>query len=46
MKPKIIVIGAGLAGLTAAYRLQQKNYEVEVFEAHSRAFCVDSKLRW
>lgn len=33
---KIIVIGAGLAGLTMAYRLQQKGYDVEVYEARCR----------
>lgn len=33
---KIIVIGAGLAGLTAAYKLQQKGCDVEVFEAKNR----------
>jgi protoporphyrinogen oxidase len=32
-KSKIIVIGAGPAGLTAAYELCKKGYEVEVFEA-------------
>jgi len=33
---KIIIIGAGLAGLTAAYRLCQKGYNVEIYEAHPR----------
>ncbi len=32
-KEKIAVIGSGPAGLTAALRLRQKGYEVEVFEA-------------
>lgn len=32
---KVTVIGAGIAGLTAAYRLQQKGFLVEVLEAHS-----------
>ena len=31
-----IVIGGGLAGLAAANRLRQKNWEVHVFEAHPR----------
>ena len=35
-KPKISIIGAGLAGLTAAYRLQEKGFEVEIFEARKR----------
>jgi monoamine oxidase len=34
--PKIIVVGAGLAGLTAAYRLQESGYDVHVFEARHR----------
>ncbi|MBS0584713.1 MAG: FAD-dependent oxidoreductase [Verrucomicrobia bacterium] len=32
----IVVIGAGLAGLTAAYRLQQKGASVTVYEARAR----------
>lgn len=34
--PKIAIIGAGLAGLTAAFRLQQKGFAVAVYEARSR----------
>jgi len=33
---KIAVIGAGPAGLTAAYILSKNNYEVDVFEANSQ----------
>jgi monoamine oxidase len=34
--PKIIVIGAGISGLTTAYRLQQKGFDVHVYEAKNR----------
>ncbi|MCV7102831.1 protoporphyrinogen/coproporphyrinogen oxidase [Mycobacterium palustre] len=38
VKPRrAVVAGAGIAGLTAAYRLQQAGWEVEVFEAAPRA---------
>jgi monoamine oxidase len=34
--PKVVVIGAGLAGLTTAYRLQQQGMDVEIYEARDR----------
>jgi protoporphyrinogen/coproporphyrinogen III oxidase len=34
---RAVVAGAGIAGLTAAYRLQQAGWAVEVFEAEPRA---------
>ncbi len=51
--PRAVVAGAGIAGLTAAYRLRQAGWEVEVFEAEPRAggrvetivqhgYCVDT----
>lgn len=50
---RAVVAGAGIAGLTAAYRLQQAGWTVEVFEAEPRAggrvetitrhgYCVDT----
>jgi len=35
-KPRIAVIGAGLAGLTTAYRLAQQGLDVHVYEAKDR----------
>jgi len=34
--PQIVVIGAGLSGLTAAYRLLQRGYDVVIYEARPR----------
>ena len=33
----VAVVGAGIAGLTAAYRLKRKGYRVVVYEASERA---------
>lgn len=35
-KEKVIVIGAGIAGLTAAYYLWKQGMDVEVLESSSR----------
>ncbi len=34
---RIIIIGAGLGGMTAAYELMQRGYEVQILEAQERA---------
>ncbi len=35
-KTKVAIIGAGLAGLTAGYRLHQKGYDFDIYEAQPR----------
>lgn len=42
---KVIVIGAGMAGLSAAIRLQAKGYEVEIFEKNDQPGGKMSQIR-
>ncbi|MGE4168201.1 MAG: flavin monoamine oxidase family protein [Candidatus Babeliales bacterium] len=35
-RKKVVIIGAGIAGLTTAYELHKKGYDVEVYEARGR----------
>jgi monoamine oxidase len=34
--PTVVVVGAGIAGLTTAYRLQQKGVDVQIYDARNR----------
>src|SRR5712691_5843750 len=36
MEPRVAIVGAGLAGLTCAYRLAQRDVPVDVYEARDR----------
>lgn len=57
LKNKVAVIGAGIAGLSAASYLQKFGFETEIFEAHSKAgglcswwhrdgFTIDGCIHW
>ena len=45
VSPRIVVVGAGLAGLTCAYRLKQAGYAATVYEASDRVGGRCSTLR-
>ena len=42
---KVIVIGAGISGLSAAYWLVRKGFDVEIFERENRVGGVIQTLR-
>ncbi len=44
-KRKVIILGAGISGLTAAYELDRKGYEVTILEASHRAGGRNNTLR-
>jgi phytoene dehydrogenase-like protein len=46
MSPPVAVIGAGIGGLSAAIRLAQLGYPVQVFEARSGAGGLASGVEW
>jgi protoporphyrinogen oxidase len=41
--PKVTIIGAGIAGLTAALRLAERDYDVTIFERDSNV--IGGKFR-
>ena len=43
--PKVLILGAGISGLTAAYELTRKGYEVQILEASFRAGGRNMTLR-
>ncbi|HKE94510.1 MAG TPA: FAD-dependent oxidoreductase [Povalibacter sp.] len=43
--PKVLILGAGISGLTAAYELNRKGYSVQVLEASHRAGGRNMTLR-
>jgi phytoene dehydrogenase-like protein len=57
MSKKVIIIGAGIAGLTAGIHLQRNGYDTEIFELHSlpgglctawdrKGYTIDGCLHW
>src|SRR4051794_4640182 len=34
---RVVIVGAGLAGLTCAYRLKQRGIDADIYDANSRA---------
>ena len=45
MNKKIIILGAGLAGISAGYRLKQKNIDFEIFEKENEYGGLCRKLK-
>ena len=44
-KPSVAIVGGGITGLTAAFRLRQRNIAVTVYEAGDRVGGVIRSLR-
>ena len=57
MRKKVVIIGAGIAGLSAGCYLQMNGYETEIFELHNlpgglctawhrKGFIIDGCIHW